>query len=140
MPLSRMVLSSGRSIDLTELRMSSTYAGVLEGYPSKLFNDRTVRRLRRRAEAAFPSAPVHLLPPTRSYPDGPAGPFGPVEVLPSVTCIGVFDSTVVSPALDPVLHRSTLTVAWFQPTPSPEHADPALHTLPWDTLAGDYAL
>lgn len=35
MPLSRTVLSSGRSIELAELRMSSTCDGMLEGYPSK---------------------------------------------------------------------------------------------------------
>lgn len=35
MPLSRIALSSGRSIELTELRMSSTYGEMLEGYPCK---------------------------------------------------------------------------------------------------------
>lgn len=45
MPLSRIALSSGRSIELTELRMSSTYGGMLEGYPCKRINDMRVRGL-----------------------------------------------------------------------------------------------
>lgn len=39
MSLSHIPLSSGRSIELTELRMSSTYGGMLEGYPCKPIND-----------------------------------------------------------------------------------------------------
>ncbi|WP_326581587.1 hypothetical protein OIE69_40410 [Actinacidiphila glaucinigra] len=39
MSLSHVLLSSGRSIELTELRMSSTYGGMLEGYPCKRIND-----------------------------------------------------------------------------------------------------
>ncbi|MFF3432191.1 hypothetical protein [Streptomyces sp. NPDC002602] len=68
--------------------------------------------LQRQAERAFPFAPFHLVPPSREYPDQSVGTFGPVEVLPSVACIGVFGSTAVVPELDPVLHRSALVVAW----------------------------
>ncbi|MFE3824716.1 hypothetical protein [Streptomyces sp. NPDC059092] len=143
MSLSRVVLSSGRSIDLTVVRMSSTYDGMLEGYPCKRINDMRVRGLRREAEKAASSAPVHLVPPLRAYPDRAAGPFGPVEVLPSVACVGVFRSTAVAPELDPVLHRSALTVAWFQPAadiPSGEGADPALRSIRWEELAQDHEL
>lgn len=69
MSLSRIVLSSGRSIELTELRMSSTYGGMLEGYPCKPINDMRVSGLKRQAELAFPSTPVHLVPPSCEYPD-----------------------------------------------------------------------
>ncbi|MFJ9681933.1 hypothetical protein ACIRP2_28350 [Streptomyces sp. NPDC101194] len=143
MSLSRMVLSSGRSIELTELRMSSTYEGMLEGYPCKLINDMEVSGLQQEAERAFPSTPVHLVPPFREYPDQTAGAFGPVEVLPSVACVGVFRSTAVAPELDPVLHRSALTVVWFQPipdVPSGQDADPALRSIRWEELAQDYEL
>ncbi|GAA3392727.1 hypothetical protein [Streptomyces roseoviridis] len=143
MSLSRIALSSGRSIELTELRMSSTYGGMLEGYPCARVNDMKVRGLRRQAADAFPAAPVHLIPPVRTYPDTTAGPFGPVEVLPSVACIGTFRSAAVAPALDPVLHGSALTVVWFQPhvdVPSGEDADPGLLGIPWEDLARDYEL
>ncbi|MEU6341725.1 hypothetical protein ABZ883_12355 [Streptomyces sp. NPDC046977] len=95
------------------------------------------------AERASTSAPVHLVPPSPARPDRPAGAFGPVEVLPAVACIGVFRSTVVDPGLDPVLHRSVLTVAWFQPlsvVPAGEDADPALREVRWEELARDYEL
>ncbi len=63
MSLSRIALLSGRSVELTELRMSSTYGGMLEGYPCKPINDMKVGSLQRQAERAFPSTPVHLVPP-----------------------------------------------------------------------------
>ncbi|WUS98478.1 hypothetical protein OHA46_18190 [Streptomyces sp. NBC_00708] len=143
MSLSRIVLSSGRSVELTEIRMSSTYAGFLEGYPCKPVNDMKTRGLRHQAGKAFPSTPVHLVPPRLDHPDGTAGAFGPVEVLPPVACVGLFRSTAVDPALDPVLHRSALAVVWFQSAldvPSGEDADPALRDLRWDDLARDYEL
>ncbi|MFM9368442.1 hypothetical protein [Streptomyces sp. Da 82-17] len=144
MPLSRIALASGRSIELTELRMSSTYAGMLEGYPCKPLNDLKVSGFRRQAERAFPATPVHLVPPSREYPDDrSAGAFGPVEVLPSVACIGAFRSTAIAPELDPALHRSALTVVWFQTVlnvPSGDDADLALRSLHWEELAEDLEL
>ncbi|MFF3013200.1 hypothetical protein [Streptomyces sp. NPDC057939] len=143
MSLSHIVLSSGRSIELTGLRMSSTYAGLLEGYPCKVVNDMQVRGLLFEAERDFSSGPVHLVPPSREYPDGSGGAFGPVEVLPAVACIGAFSSTAIDPDLDPFLHRSALTVAWFQPlpdVPSGEDADPALRDIRWTELARDHEL
>ncbi|MFE1879533.1 hypothetical protein [Streptomyces diastatochromogenes] len=143
MSLSHITLSSGRSIELTELRMSSTYGGMLEGYPCKPVNDMKVRVLQRQAERAFPSTPVHLVPPSHEYPDLTAGAFGPVEVLPSVACIGAFRSTAVAPELDPVLYRSALTVVWFQTVldvPSGEDTDLAFRSICWEQLAQDYEL
>ncbi|MFF5390344.1 hypothetical protein ACFY5H_18590 [Streptomyces sp. NPDC013012] len=143
MSLSHIALSSGRSIELAELRISSTYGGMLEGYPCKPINDMKVRGLQRQAERAFPSTPVHLVPPSCEYPDQTAGAFGPVEVLPSVACIGAFRSTAVAPELDSVLHRSALTVVWFQAgldVPSGENADPVLRSIRWEELAQDYEL
>ncbi|MEU6242416.1 hypothetical protein [Streptomyces sp. NPDC047024] len=137
MPLSHMVLLSGRSIRLTQLRMSSTYGMMLEGYPCKDINDLKVGWLQGQAERAFPSTPVHLVPPSREYPDETAGAFGPVEVLPAVACVGVFNSAAVDPAMD----GSTLVVAWFQPTPevpAGEDADLALRGIRWEELAQDY--
>ncbi|MFD6293237.1 hypothetical protein ACFWFU_00200 [Streptomyces sp. NPDC060235] len=143
MSLSRVVLSSGRTVELSQLRMSSTYGGMLEGYPCKRINDMKLRGVRAEAEQAFSFAPVHLVAPLREYPERTAGAFGPVEVLPSVVCTGVFRSAAVAPDLDEVLHRSALIVIWFQPVPdvpSGEDADPALRDMPWEELARDYEL
>lgn len=143
MALTRVALASGRSVDLSELRMSSTYGGLLEGYPCKILNDRRIAGLFRSAEQTFPGTPVHLIPPPREYPDQYAGAFGPVEMLPAVTCVGSFRSEALDPAHDRALYRSRLTVIWFQPTsclPSGHDAEPALRDLPWDRLATDEEL
>lgn len=116
---------------------------MLEGYPCKPINDMKVSGLQRQAERAFPSTPVHLVPPRREYPDQTAYAFGPVEVLASVACIGVFRSTAVASELDQVLHRSALTVVWFQTVldvPSGEDADLALRGIRWEELAQDHEL
>ncbi|MGP4043478.1 hypothetical protein [Streptomyces sp. 2A115] len=143
MALTRVVLSSGRSIELAELRLSSTYGGMLEGYPCKPVNDMKIKSLLRTAERAFSTGPVHLVPPPREYPEQYAGPFGPVEVLPPVACIGACRSTALDPDHDLMLYRSALTVVWFQPTPtvpSGQDADPALRGVSWEELARDYEL
>ncbi|WAZ22751.1 hypothetical protein STRCI_004042 [Streptomyces cinnabarinus] len=143
MSLSRIVLPSGRPVDLMELQLSSTYGGMLEGYPCAIVNKMKITGLLRSAERAFPSSPVHLIPPVREYPDDYSGAFGPVEVIPKVACLGSFRSTAVDPSLDPVLHRSHLTVAWFQPTPQTPSGsvdDHPLRELAWEELAEDHEL
>ncbi|MFJ3668034.1 hypothetical protein ACIPSE_16440 [Streptomyces sp. NPDC090106] len=143
MSLARLVLASGRSVELSELRMSSTYGGLLEGYPCRVVNEMKIQGLLRSAENDFPRTPVHLVPPPREYPDQYSGGFGPVETLPPVACVGAFRSTALDPSHDPVLYRSRLTVVWFQPTtdlPSPCHPDDPLTTMPWNDLARDHEL
>ncbi|MFD4024786.1 hypothetical protein ACFWRV_14910 [Streptomyces sp. NPDC058576] len=140
MSLSLIVLASGRSLELSGLRMSSTYAGFLEGYPCRRINDMRVSGLLRAAERESPRAPVHLVPPSIEYPEVEAGAFGPVEVLPAVACVGSFHSTPVAADHDPVLYRSLLTVAWFQDSPEVPSGDAAgsvLGDLRWEELAGD---
>ncbi|MBT2421307.1 hypothetical protein J7F01_35310 [Streptomyces sp. ISL-22] len=143
MSLTRLVLMSGRSIDLSELWLSSTYGGMLEGYPCKLVNEMKIKGLLRDAEEAHPTTPVHLVPPPRDYPDQYAGAFGPVEVMPTVACVGAFRSTALDRDHDPILYRSALTIIWFQPTPhvpSGCDAEEALREVPWEELARDYEL
>ncbi|CAL9486280.1 hypothetical protein SUDANB146_03365 [Streptomyces sp. enrichment culture] len=143
MALSRVVLASGRPVDLAELRLSATYGNVLEGYPCKPLNDLVIARLLRSAEHVHPGAPVHLIPPPREYPDQYAGGFGPVEVLPAVTCVGSFRSEALAPGRDRALYRSRLTVVWFQPTsrvPSGCDAETALLDMDWERLATDEEL
>ncbi|MFC8348864.1 hypothetical protein [Streptomyces sp. NPDC057280] len=143
MALARLTLASGRSVVLSELRLSSTYGDMPEGYPCKPLNESRIRALVHAAERDLPAAPVHLVPPPREYPHQYAGGFGPVEVLPSVACVGTFHSTALAPARDPDLYRSRLTIVWFQPTtdvPSDCDTTAALRDVAWDELARDYAL
>jgi hypothetical protein len=140
MSLARVILTSGRSLDLSELRFSSTYGGMLQGYPCKPVNDLKIKSLVRAAEGDHPSVPVHLVPPPREYPHQYAGAFGPVEMLPAVACVGAFRSTALDRDHDPVLHRSALTIIWFQPTtrvPSGCDAEDALREIDWEGLARD---
>ncbi|MFI6285585.1 hypothetical protein ACIBCM_12640 [Streptomyces sp. NPDC051018] len=137
--LTEINLSSGRSIELSDLHLSTTYGGVLEGYPYKEFNDRKLTRLIESTEKRRPHHAVHLITPPRELPDTSAGRRGPVELLPAVTCVGLFTSGPIDPACD----LSMLTVIWFQPTaevPTTSTADPGLLTLDWEALAkdGDY--
>ncbi|MET9734841.1 hypothetical protein ABZZ79_30640 [Streptomyces sp. NPDC006458] len=144
MSLSRIILSSGRLVELSELRMSSTYGGMLEGYPCKPINMMKTKGLLHQAGQDHPGRPVHLVPPCVEYQDQTtSGAFGPVEVLPPVACLGLLRSTAISPEYEPVLYRSALAVAWFQPTttvPSGEDADAALRRIDWEALAEDYEL
>ncbi|GCD40429.1 hypothetical protein GKJPGBOP_00078 [Streptomyces paromomycinus] len=60
-----------------------------------------------------------------------------------MACVGAFRSAAVAPELDQVLHRSALTVIWFQTVlnvPSDEDTDLALHSIHWERLAQDYEL
>lgn len=144
MSLARIVLTSGRSVDLAELRLTATYGGGMpEGYPCRPVNDLRIAELLRTAARMSPPTPVHLIPPPRAYPDQYAGAFGPVETLPRVACVGRFSSAPVTPASDPFAYRSGLTVIWFQPTPRAPDAydsDPALRDVDWSSLARDYVL
>jgi len=143
MSLARVVLASGRSIELSELRLSSTYGGMPEGYPCRPVNDMRIKHLLGTAERAFPTTPVHLVPPPREHPDQYAGAFGPVEVLPGVACVGAFHSTAIDPAHDPVLYRSALTIISFQTAPQIPcgcAAEGALREIAWEELARDHEL
>ncbi|WP_339127292.1 hypothetical protein WJM95_30850 [Streptomyces sp. f51] len=139
MSLGHTLLLSGRAIRLTDLRMSSTYAGMLEGYPCKRVNDLRVSRFQRYAEHTSTPTPVHFVPPSREYPDATAGAFGPVEVLPPVFCVGSFESAPLDGSMD----GSALVVAWFQHAPeipAGENAAPALRGIDWEGLAQDFEL
>ncbi|MFF7447696.1 MULTISPECIES: hypothetical protein [unclassified Streptomyces] len=143
MSLARVLLASGRSVDLCDLRLSSTYGGTPEAYPCKPLNETRIKDVLRTAEQTSPHTPVHLVSPAREYPDQYAGALGPVELLPSVACVGTFRSTALDPSHDPVLYRSALTVIWFQPTPrlpSGCDAEAGLRDVRWDELARDYEL
>ncbi len=140
MPLTNVRLASGRSIRLVELRMSSTYAGLLAGSPSKRVNEFIVERTVNRAREDCPSRPVHLVPPALEYPGESAGGFGPVEVMPRVLCTGLFESWEIDPAHDSGWWSSTLTVVWFQHTsdlPAEDDAPAGLREIAWEELAVD---
>ncbi|GAA5195960.1 hypothetical protein GCM10023322_63820 [Rugosimonospora acidiphila] len=137
--LARLMLRSGRRIELTEAHLSMTYGGLLEGYPNAGLNGRIVDRLARRAASVLPGAPVHVIDPPRTRRDGeqPVRPsFGPVELLPAVTVIGRFSSS----AIDRNLYCSKLVIAWFQEDaalPTADRAAAGLAEVDWERWAED---
>ncbi|GAA4596265.1 hypothetical protein GCM10023194_68020 [Planotetraspora phitsanulokensis] len=136
-------LASGRKLALSTVELSSTYGGLLEGYPCARLNDRVISGLGGWARTHYPSMPFHLIDPPRTYPDTQPGHFGPVEVLPAVSCVGVFSASPVSEDSDSVLCESVLVVAWFQADvslPVGEDALPAFRELAWENLAEDREL
>ncbi|MFG2789124.1 hypothetical protein [Streptomyces sp. NPDC048419] len=140
MSLTRVVLATGRCVDLAEVRFTSTYGG-LDGYPCKPFNDLVIKGLLSATERSFPATPVHLVPPPREYPHHYAGAYGPVETLPPVACVGSFRSAPLQPVHDPALSYSSLTVIWFQRTTRIPHdcdAEASLRGVDWEGLARDH--
>ena len=143
--LATIVLASGRDVELTQLEIFSTYSGLLEGHPSARMNDMLLTRLARRPPSEYWTAPVHVIsPPRRRLEPAPKHePFGPAEMLPLAYCRAHFQSHPVDDELNPVLHRSYLTVVWFQDelvAPVPEFVTAAVAGLSWLELAGDTEL
>jgi hypothetical protein len=146
MSLARISLVSGRIIDLIHLEITSTYAGLLEGYPNARINDVKLRYLAKRRESEYAAPPRHLIAPPRRYPN-PATEFsaffGPVEELPWVYCLGLFHSDRINQKLDPVRYESWLELVWFQEnvaSPVAEFVTAAVRDLAWDELAEDCEL
>ena len=144
MSLHTINLHEGRKARVIDLRASATYAGLIEGYPNPRLNEAILERARR-TERPSSTAPVHMIEPTPSYPerDGGSGRFGPLELLPAVTCRATLTSTPVDARHDSVLYRSWLTVVWFQPdiaAPLGEYLNAMLADLPWGDLAEDQEL
>ncbi|MFF3013036.1 hypothetical protein [Streptomyces sp. NPDC057939] len=141
MSLTRLNLTSGRAAVIADIRLTSTYGDMLEGYPFSRLNDMKLSALLHQATRAFPDHPVHVVPPRRDLPDLPAGAFGPVETLPPVAVIALLTSEPVDPAHSDVSFYSALTVVWLQDEPaipSGDTAAPSLLALPWTDLAQDY--
>ena len=143
MALAYFVLSTGRDIELTSLAVRLSYGGSLEGYPHRRMNDAILAGLAKRAPGPR-LPPKHVTEPPRTYPESAwTGAFGPVEQLPPVICTADFVSHPVDEDLDAVLHRSHLTVAWFQETidePIAQSVSTAIVDVNWDQLAEDFEL
>ncbi|MBS2532207.1 hypothetical protein KGQ20_05425 [Catenulispora sp. NF23] len=140
MDIAWIFLETGRQIDLIRLEVVGTY-DFLEGYPTASWNDRLLAGLAERMKTGYPRATNHIVEPSRTTPDdGPNGPFGPMELFPPITCIGLFRSGPIDDEADSMLTESVLAVAWFQDGPDLPVSDAmrtALERLDWDALAHD---
>ena len=141
----RIELSTGREIELDEIRQYRTYAGLLEGLVGNV--DENIEYALELANDAFPEeeAPPALIPPTvlhghmRTRSANGEELESPWWSLPEIATIARFNSS--EPAKDQKQHASSLVLVWFQSQwgiPS----DPALiakiKELDWDALAWDW--
>jgi uncharacterized protein (TIGR02996 family) len=107
-------LRAGGTIECQSLQQHSTYAGLLEGLPTRQMNQRTIESLlTTERERGWWVGEPYLVPPVVrpiEYRSGERYPFGDPEALPDVTCVARF----VGPA--PGACTAELTVIWFQDT------------------------
>lgn len=137
---SRITLHSGREIELHQLKQSRTYAGVLEGVPTKQFNKRLLNELRKASERNARLTPVVLLTP-KETPIGVGGPHpdGKPYRLPFVTCVARFRSEPFAD-LEP-LGFSELIVIWVQDDfamPIEPAALRQIMEIEWEGVAKDF--
>ncbi len=92
-------LESGREIRLERLNQEKTYANLLKGLPRITFNNHIIESWRRRYESSglVVIEPVRKRDPNRKgQPDDDI--WGPVEFLPPIVFVGMFQSEPVLPS------------------------------------------
>lgn len=126
---SEFILLSGRAVHLLELRQSRTYAGQLEGLPTRERNGEQLAHLVESVAASYPNHRRPLLLPCDetlvpwNQPEPYA--FGTPSRLPYITCVGRFGCRQEARDGD----WSELIVIWLQDDFALPVAQPALQQL-----------
>jgi hypothetical protein len=110
-------LTSGHTITLESLSQEKTYANLLEGLPRAKFNDEIIERWRKEAVKSEHQRVVLINPvrrpgPTKFSTPGDDAAWGPIENLPQIVCVGMFQSS--RPVRKQQAHFSLLNIVWFQ--------------------------
>jgi hypothetical protein len=102
-----IVLRVRGTISCQSIRQWRTYAGLLEGLPTRQKNERDIEHLlKQERERGWWAGEPYLVPPVVrpiEYEVGRRYPFGDPEALPNVTCVARY-----------VAYPSELTIIWFQ--------------------------
>lgn len=137
----KLVLGTGREIELVQLDQRRTYEGLIEGLPTTRSNAAYLQRLIQAHTATLNHGAV-LIEPVESLIEWPADrdpyPFGTPAQLPDTTCVGRWRSKPVHG--EEYIFRSELVVIWLQEEfalPVPQSVQNALESLDWDGLAVD---
>ncbi len=123
---------------MTELNQSATYAGMLEGVPTREINERFYINPLVNPE----NMPQRLLlwAPQNEVEGWPGTFMGsPTAALPAVRCLATFDH--FRPARDETLFASYIRVAWFQEEwalPIIPEVLAKIKSLKWRDVAIDY--
>jgi hypothetical protein len=134
-------LLSGRHLYLRELRQHQIYEGLLEGLPTREGNARRLEQIITKNRGNPYAGDPYLIAPTErpiEYRDGERYPFGTPSSIPSIACVGRFDS--LKPARDLERDYSGLVVIWFQAEyafPVDSHVIEQLLAMDWDRHAVD---
>ena len=136
--------TSGRRLYMRELRQYLTYEGLLEGLPTAECNKQRLERLVvEHRDKPYYGGP-YLIPTTEILieyiRDGRPYPFGTPSALPSVTCIGRFES--FEPARDKNFDMSGLVVIWFQEEfafPIDQAVIAHILAIDWNAHAADFS-
>ncbi len=134
-------LESGREIGLESLNQEKTYANLLEGLPRIPFNNHIIEGWRRRYE----SSGLVVIEPVRKGDPNPKGQpdddiWGPVEFLPPIVCVGMFQS---EPVRNEREDFSLLNILWFQDTfalPIDPEVVAQIRKLDWENLAFNWTM
>jgi hypothetical protein len=135
---SQFTLSDGRTVGLQSLKQWAVYAGILEGLPTRQFNDAELKRLVEEAEAQDRHPPFLIVPVQVPISYEGRYPFGEPAKLPPIACIARFHS--YAPARDASKDCSDLTVIWFQQDfafPLDGSVEQAILAMNWNALARD---
>lgn len=132
-------IQQGFELHLRSLHQQLTYAGLLEGLPSKWMNDGIVKRAMERAPVILYCKNVHLLEPKLTPIEHErTWPFGKPEALPAVTCMAEFKAfETINTSIQ---GHSELCIVWFQDKfalPFSDEMLAQLQTINWKKLAHD---
>ena len=138
-------LESGREVTLEALQQEKTYANVLQGMPRTKFNNDIIERWRRKAiqhehQRMVLIEPVRTPGPARFTRPSTDQELGPPEFLPSIVCVGLFEST---PVRNERQDSSLLHIVWFQDRfalPIDLGVVRQIQKLDWEKLAYNWTL
>jgi hypothetical protein len=133
-------VGNGRSVSMKGLHQTATYAGLLEGLPTRKMNARILADSLDAARRIFHIHEVYLIEPTqRSLEYKEWYRFGKPAALPSIQCIA--ELWHHEPAKNTWMDFSALTVVWYQDDFAfPISADviEQMKNLPWNDVAGSF--
>ena len=105
-------IQDDREIRLTSLYQEASYAGLLEGLPTRKMNERIIHSCQEKSKKLFPESPVFLIEPVQTQiKHHGAYPFGDPASLPSIMCVARFKSSAFE---NNPLFYSELVIVWFQ--------------------------
>lgn len=140
-------LEDGREIQIQILRQELTYAGLLEGLPTRQRNKRIIDNALSKAQSLRTThekagSPYLVTPVETKIEFAMKYPFGDPASLPSILCMAGCLSGGIRDRTDPLV-ASWLTIVWFQDQyafPIDPSVLARVRTLAWGKWATEYEM